>query len=49
MQWITCSPRVWYIEGTGHAKDYKIGNGCFSAKNAPLRSKIKAWNHDGVD
>jgi len=32
-------------------KDNKIGIGCFSAKNAALRSKSKdwlAWNQDNV-
>ena len=49
VQWIACSPRVWYPRfivdpfesQSGQTKDYEIGNFCFSAKNAALRSKKK--------
>ena len=34
---IDCGFEPW----SGKTKDYKIGNGCFSAKHATLRSKSK--------
>jgi hypothetical protein len=36
---------------SGQTKDYKIGIGCYSAKHAALRRKIKDWlaqNQDNV-
>jgi hypothetical protein len=31
----------WFELRSGQTKDYKIGNGCFSAKHAALRRKSK--------
>ena len=36
---IDCGFEPW----SGKTKDYKIGNGCFSAKHATLKRESKDW------
>jgi hypothetical protein len=39
----------WFKSKPGQTKDYKIGNCCFFAKNAALRSKRKDWLAENKD